>query len=66
MGGNSLQALIVTTELQRRLACPLQPLAIFNTPTVGGLAGHLQAAHPDLLERLETADTGEEREEGEI
>ena len=42
LGGNSLIGLKVTAELQRELGREVLPLALYEAPTVGDLARHLQ------------------------
>ena len=62
-GGNSISMARVSSELQKRLGRPVSMTAMFQYPTVRGLAGHLSGT-PDRSETLsgeDTADRGVDR-----
>ncbi|MEM7584082.1 MAG: SDR family oxidoreductase, partial [Acidobacteriota bacterium] len=48
LGGNSLLAMQMIAELNRELQVEIAPMVLFDAPTVGALARHLQEASADV------------------
>ena len=51
LGGNSLQAALLMRRLQNALGEIVYVAALFDAPTLGGLAHHLEQTHPEAVER---------------
>ena len=51
LGGNSLQAALLMHQLQRSLGEVVHVVALFEAPTIGGLARHLEQTLPEAVER---------------
>ncbi|MEO6196448.1 MAG: amino acid adenylation domain-containing protein [Thermoanaerobaculia bacterium] len=56
LGGNSISGAILINRLQETLGESVQVVAIFDAPTVAGLAALLARNHPRAVRRLEPAD----------
>ncbi len=52
LGGNSITGAILINRLQQRLGEIVHVVAIFDAPTVEGLAGFLVESYPEAVERL--------------
>jgi amino acid adenylation domain-containing protein len=52
LGGSSIQAALLINRLREKLGEPISTVAVFDTPTVAGLAGHLRRSCPDTVRRL--------------
>jgi amino acid adenylation domain-containing protein len=52
LGGNSVQAAVIINRLQQRLEHAIDVIAMFDAPTVAGLAAHLHEVYPDCVWRL--------------
>jgi amino acid adenylation domain-containing protein len=61
LGGNSLKAMALTHNLQRRFNHTFRPVVLLQAPTVSRFAAYLQKTHPDLTTELTTV-----MQEGEI
>lgn len=57
LGGNSLKAMALTHQLQRRLNRTVRPLTLLQAPTVAQFAAYLQETYPDLPAQLATITT---------
>lgn len=66
LGGNSLQALAFVAKLQKQLNRDIQPLALFDKPTIAEFAAYLLEIYPELDADLAVVVAGSNREEGEI
>jgi amino acid adenylation domain-containing protein len=49
LGGHSIGAALLVHRLRERLDRPISTVAVFDSPTVAGLARHLAEVHPDLV-----------------
>ncbi len=49
LGGDSISAVQLTTRVQRWLDAGVPLAALFEAPTIAGLARHLEARFPDAL-----------------
>jgi len=49
LGGDSISAVRVTSAMQRLLDDAVMLVAVFEAPTVGELAAHLSAQHPQSV-----------------
>ncbi|HYO16786.1 MAG TPA: amino acid adenylation domain-containing protein, partial [Thermoanaerobaculia bacterium] len=52
LGGNSITGAILVNRLQKALGEIVHVVAIFDTPTIAGLAGWLAAEYPDAVARI--------------
>src|SRR5262249_5527018 len=52
LGGDSIKAAILTNRLQETLGEIIHVVALFDSPTVAGLAAHLDVRSPQAVERL--------------
>jgi amino acid adenylation domain-containing protein len=53
LGGNSIQAALVTNQLQQRLGEPVAVAALFETPTIAGFTDYLRKQFPAAVSALE-------------
>jgi len=52
LGGNSLQGAVLMNRLQEKLGQHVYTVALFDSPTIAGLAGHLGEVCPETISRL--------------
>ncbi len=52
LGGNSITGAILINRLQQRIGEIVHVVAIFDAPTIEGLAGFLGKTYPEVVERL--------------
>jgi amino acid adenylation domain-containing protein len=52
LGGSSIQAAILANHLQQKLGQRVSTLALFDAPTVAGLACHLGTTYPEVVRDL--------------
>jgi thioesterase domain-containing protein len=52
LGGNSIQAAVLINRLQEKMGHHVSVIALFDSPTIAGLAHDLAAAWPDLVSRV--------------
>jgi thioesterase domain-containing protein len=52
LGGSSIQGAIVANHLQQKLGQRVSTLALFDAPTVAGLAGHVGTTYPEVVRDL--------------
>jgi amino acid adenylation domain-containing protein len=64
LGGTSLQAAILTNLLQERLGDYVYPVALFDAPTIAGLAVYLERHYPAAVARLRGEGPTDEWEAG--
>ena len=57
LGGNSITGAILVNRLQKTLGEIVHVVAIFDTPTIAGLADWLAAEYPDAVARIWGADS---------
>jgi aryl carrier-like protein len=58
-GGNSLKAMALTHELQRRLGRPFRPQTLLRAPTVAQFAAYIEETYPDLPALVASGTIGE-------
>jgi amino acid adenylation domain-containing protein len=52
LGGSSIQGAIVANHLQQKIGQRVSTIALFEAPTVAGLAGHLGTTYPEVVRDL--------------
>ncbi len=52
LGGSSITGAILINRLQETLREGIRVVALFNAPTIGGLAAHVVAGHPNAVARI--------------
>src|SRR5262249_2513268 len=57
LGGNSIDGAVLVNRLQQRLGHHVSVIALFDSPTISGLAHYLSEACPDVVKRLFGAES---------